>query len=202
MDEEQGESLINETNSLLHKAQQFDPDALGQIFDKHYQQIYRYAYRRLSTKEQAEGVASECFCRLLDSYQKGKGPSDGILYWLYRVAHNLVVDIYRQSDKNPLPLMELALPDSEPQPEDLLLLQQNQARVRRAMLKLTEDQQQVLELKFMEGFDNEQVAEILQKTIGAVKSLQHRGLASLERFLEQEAAEQAAQTASALSDGS
>lgn len=173
---------------------------MGQIFDNHYEPIFRYAYHRLSTKDQAEGVASECFCRLLDAYQNGKGPSDGVRYWLYRVAHNLIVDIYRQSDKRPLPLLEQVLPDTDPLPEDTLVIQQEQSRVRRAMEKLTEDQQQVLELKFMEGLENEEVAEILQKTVGAVKALQHRGLARLERFLKQEVIEQSAQASSSLSD--
>ena len=158
---------------------------MGQIFDTHYEQIFRYAYRRLGNKVRAENVASETFTRLLDAFKNGKGPSDGVLYWLYRVAHNLVVDLYRQSDREILPLYDQVLSDQNPQPEEGMLQVQKQARVRWAMAQLTEDQQQVLELKFMEGMDNRQVAAILQKTVGSVKSLQHRGLASLERFLRQ-----------------
>ena len=187
---EQGVRIISKHDPLLQKAQDLDPDALGQIFDKHYEQIYRYAYRRLSTKEQAQGVASECFCRMLDAYQKGKGPTDGVLYWLYRVAHNLVVDIYRQSDRQPLPLYEGIVSENDPSPEEAAVLHQQQRRVRWALAQLTEDQQQVLGLKFFEGMDNQQVAEVMQKTVGSVKSLQHRGLASLERFLEQADAQQ------------
>jgi len=151
----------------------------------HYEQIYRYAFRRLGHKDGAEGIASETFYRLLDAYKNGKGPSDGILYWLYRVAHNLVVDVYRKSDRTPLPLMDQVLSDPDALPEENLLQEQQGARVRWAMAQLTEEQQQVLELKFMEGLDNKQVAGILQKTIGAIKSLQHRALASLERFLQE-----------------
>ena len=155
----------------------------------HYEQIYRYVYRRLGNKDRAENVASETFTRLLDAFKNGKGPTDGVLYWLYRVAYNLVVDLYRQSDREPLPLYEQMLSDQDPQPEQGMLQVQEQARVRWAMSQLTEDQQQVLELKFMEGMDNKQVAAILQKTVGSVKSLQHRGLASLERMLDQATAE-------------
>lgn len=158
---------------------------MGQIFDTHYEQIYRYVYRRLGNKDRAENIASETFYRLLDAFQKGQGPSDGELYWLYRVAHNLVVDLYRQSDREPLPLFEQVLSDQDPLPEEGMLQVQEQARVRWALAQLTEDQQQVLELKFMEGMDNKQVAAVLQKTVGSVKSLQHRGLASLERILDQ-----------------
>ena len=162
---------------------------MGQIFDIHYEQIYRYVYRRLGNKDRAENIASETFTRLLDAFKNGKGPSDGVLYWLYRVAHNLVVDLYRQSDREPLPLFEQMLSDGDPQPEEGMLQVQEQARVRWALTQLTEDQQQVLELKFMEGMDNKQVAAVLQKTVSSVKSLQHRGLASLERILGQSSAE-------------
>ncbi len=182
---EQGESTISKPDSLLHKASCLDPDALGQIFDNHFEQIYSYVLRRLGNQDSAQNTASECFCRLLQAYQDGRGPKDGVLYWLYRVAHNLVVDVYRQSDRQPLPLYEEMLSDKDPGPEEAVLQQQQQVRVRWALAQLTEDQQQVLSLKFFEGMDNEQVADIMHKTIGAVKSLQHRGLASLERFLAQ-----------------
>jgi RNA polymerase sigma-70 factor, ECF subfamily len=182
---EQGESTISKPDSLLLKASCFEPDALGQIFDNHYEQIYCYVQRRLGNTDSAQNIASECFCRLLQAYKDGRGPHDGVLYWLYRVAHNLVVDVYRQAHRQPLPLYETVLSDKDPQPEEAVLQQQQQVRVRWALAQLTEDQQQVLSLKFFEGMDNEQVAQIMQKTVGAVKSLQHRGLASLERFLEQ-----------------
>ena len=182
---EQGESTISNPDPLLHKASCFDPDALGQIFDNHYEQIYCYVLRRLGQQDLAQNLASECFCRMLKAYQDGKGPQDGVLYWLYRVAHNLVVDVYRQADRQPLPLYEDVLNDQDPLPEEAVLQQQQHNRVRWALQQLTEDQQQVLSLKFFEGLDNEQVAEVMQKTIGAVKALQHRGLASLERFLAQ-----------------
>jgi RNA polymerase sigma-70 factor (ECF subfamily) len=182
---EQGESTISKHDSLLQKAQDLDPDALGQIFDNHYEQIYSYVLRRIGKEDLAQNIASETFCRLLESYHKGKGPADGVLYWMYRVAHNLVVDVYRQSDRQPLPLYEEVLSDKGLEPEEAVLQQQRQNRVRWALAQLTEDQQQVLSLKFFEGMDNGQVAAIMQKTVGSVKSLQHRGLSSLERFLEQ-----------------
>ena len=182
---EQGESTISNSDSLLHKASCLDPGALGQIFDNHYEQIYCYVQRRLGDHELAQNLTSETFCRMLQAYQDGKGPKYGVQYWLYRVAHNLVVDVYRQADRRPFPLNEDIVSDQDPQPEEAVLNQQQENRVRWALMQLTEDQQQVLSLRFFEGMDNEQVAEIMQKTIGAVKSLQHRGLASLERFLQQ-----------------
>ena len=122
---------------------------------------------------------------MLNAFKDGNGPSDGVLYWLYRVAHNLVVDLYRQSDRDPLPLLDNVLSDPDPLPEEDLITDQQQARVRWALSQLTEEQQQVLELKFFERMDNQQVAAIMQKTVGSVKSLQHRGLASLERVLKE-----------------
>jgi RNA polymerase sigma-70 factor (ECF subfamily) len=158
---------------------------LSQIFDSHYERVYQYAYRRLGDQEAAQSIASDAFYRLLVTFQDGKGPRDGVLLWLYRTAHNLVIDVYRQSSRQTLPLDETLLSDKEPLPEEALVAQHEQEQVRLALRLLTPDQQQVIALKFMEGLKNEQVAKIMQTSVGAVKSLQHRALASLAKILDE-----------------
>jgi RNA polymerase sigma-70 factor, ECF subfamily len=180
---EQGESSIIPNDPSLRRAQDFDPDAWSQIFDKHYERIYRYAYRRLGDQEAAQSITSDAFYRLLVASQDGRGPREGVLLWLYRTAHNLVIDVYRQSPKQTLPLDETLLSDKNPSPEEALVVLQEQEQVRAALWLLTPDQQQVVALKFMEGFENEEVAEMMEISVGAVKSLQHRALARLARIL-------------------
>jgi len=167
---------------------------LSQIFDSHYERVYKYAYRRLGDQEAAQSIASDAFYRLLVAFQNGKGPRDGVLLWLYRTAHNLVIDLYRQSSKQTLPLDETLLSDKDPSPEEALVAQHEQEQLRLALRLLTSDQQQVIALKFMEGLENEQVAKIMQISVGAVKSLQHRALASLARILRAHSAYSAAPT--------
>jgi len=165
---------------LLTKAGQFDTRALTEIYDLYSPRLYRYAMRLLGDDCAAEDCVSETFSRFLKALQAGKGPRDYLQAYLFRAAHNLVVDHYRRQ-----PLAE-ELEDDLPQAETTEGVAEEdmrQSRVRAALLKLTEDQQQVVSLKFLEGWENEEIARALHKPVGAVKSLQHRALAQLQKFL-------------------
>jgi len=165
---------------LLTKAGQFDTRALTEIYDLYSPRLYRYAMRLLGDDCAAEDCVSETFSRFLKALQAGKGPRDYLQAYLFRTAHNLVVDHYRRQ-----PLVE-ELDDDLPQAETTEGVAEEdmrQSRVRAALLKLTEDQQQVVSLKFLEGWENEEIAHALHKPVGAVKSLQHRALAQLQKFL-------------------
>jgi len=165
---------------LLTKAGQFDTRALTEIYDLYSPRLYRYAMRLLGDDCAAEDCVSETFSRFLKALQAGKGPRDYLQAYLFRTAHNLVVDHYRRQ-----PLTE-ELEDDLPQAETTEGVAEEdmrQSRVRAALLKLTEDQQQVVSLKFLEGWENEEIARALNKPVGAVKSLQHRALAQLQKFL-------------------
>ncbi len=165
---------------LLTKAGQFDTRALAEIYDLYSPRLYRYAMRLLGDDYAAEDCVSETFSRFLKALQAGKGPRDYLQAYLFQTAHNLVVDHYRRQ-----PATE-ELDDDLPELEttegtaDSNLLQR---RVRDALHQLTEDQQQVVSLKFLEGWDNDAVAKVLNKPVGAVKSLQHRALAQLQKIL-------------------
>ena len=165
---------------LLTKAGQFDTRALTEIYDLYSPRLYRYAMRLLGDDCAAEDCVSETFSRFLKALQAGKGPRAYLQAYLFRTAHNLVVDHYRRQ-----PLTE-ELEDDLPQAETTEGVAEEdmrQSRVRAALLKLTEDQQQVVSLKFLEGWENEEIAHALRKPVGAVKSLQHRALAQLQKFL-------------------
>jgi len=165
---------------LLTQAGQFDTRALTEIYDFYSPRLYRYAMHLLGDDNAAEDCVSETFSRFLKALQSGKGPRDYLQAYLFRTAHNLVVDHYRRQ-----PLTE-ELDDDLPQAEtteSVAVDNLRQSRVRAALHKLTEDQQQVVSLKFLEGWDNEAVAKALNKPVGAVKSLQHRALAQLQKLL-------------------
>jgi RNA polymerase sigma-70 factor (ECF subfamily) len=165
---------------LLSQAGQFDTCALAEIYDIYSPRLYRYAMRLLGDASAAEDCVSETFSRFLKALHAGKGPRDYLQAYLFRTAHNLVVDHYRRQ-----PITE-ELDDDLPQfetTEDAADLNLCQRRVRDALRQLTEDQQQVVALKFLEGWENEAVARVLNKPVGAVKSLQHRALAQLQKIL-------------------
>lgn len=171
---------------LLERAQAFEPNALASIYDQYADRIYRYIYRYLGHVGLSEDLTGEVFTRLLEATDKGNGPRTNLSAWLYRVAHNLVVDHFRQQSRmEGLPLEEglMAAPDDPTAVVEKRLAQQ---QLRAAISLLTPDQQQVVVLKFVEGFSNREVGEILGKREGAIKSLQHRALASLQRILKRE----------------
>ena len=171
---------MNPEQELLTQAGKFDTRALTEIYDLYSPRLYRYALRLLGDDCAAEDCVSETFSRFLKALQAGKGPRDYLQAYLFRTAHNLVVDHYRRQ-----PLTE-ELDDNLPHAETTESVAEDnlrQSRVRAALYKLTEDQQQVVSLKFLEGWENEEIARALQKPVGAVKSLQHRALAQLQKFL-------------------
>ena len=176
--------MVNDhEQSRLQRARSFDRKELAAIYDEYQQPIYRYIYRQVGDVELALDLTADVFQRFLQALQKGQGPNEKLSAWLYRVAHNKVVDYYRRSKhRNHLQLDERIVAGGE---SPAALAEQNISakQVRAALVHLTPDQRQVITLKFLEGFSNVEVAEILNKPIGAVKSLQHRALAALQRQL-------------------
>ena len=120
----------------------------------------------------------------LDRYRRKKKT---ILPWLYTIARNLIIDHYRKEDRTPeqVPIEDLSIPAEEKIPEQHLSTMNNKDCLKNALQKLTEIQQQVIIGKFIEDRSNEEVAALTNRTIGAIKSLQHRALASLRRYIEQ-----------------
>jgi len=176
--------MVNEIGDRqLQQARAFDQAAITAIYDTFHPKIYRYIYRRVGDVEVGRDLTAEVFRRFLQAVQNGTGPENQLQAWLYRTAHNIVIDHYRrQQHRNHLHLNE-SIPGADSELEwvvDQSLLNQT---LRQAIHALTPEQQQVITLKFLEGFSNGEVAEIVKKPIGAVKSLQHRALNALQRHL-------------------
>jgi len=170
---------------LLERAQQFDPKALAEIFDAYSERIYGYIYRRTGSPSLSEDMTGEVFLRLLEAIKTKHGPRTNLLAWLYRVAHNLIVDHYRRQSKSKTQSLEdwlVSIPDNM---SDKVDKEMTTEQLRLAIGRLTLDQQQVVVLKFVEGLSNAQVGIILGKPEGAIKSLQHRALAALRRQIEE-----------------
>ena len=177
---------MNESKSLLKRARSGDQRALARVYDDYAPAIYRYVYRLTGHESTAHEMTSETFRRLLASLQDGGGPTQNLSAWLYRVAHNLVVDDYRgKPDDPPVPLdeaPELAVAATQ---EEHLEQQERAARARQALQRLTSLQQQVISLRFLEELSIRETAQAMNKTEGAVKSLQFRATNSLRRILEE-----------------
>jgi len=171
---------------LLERAQDYDPAALAEIYDQYAPRIYNYIYYRIGDSGLAEDLTANVFLNMLEAIQANRSWRTSFSGWLYRIAHNVVVDQFRRRGKmRELPLDErlVSLEDDPAKSAELTL---EVEWLKRAIGDLTADQAEVIILKFIEGLTNAQVAGIMGKTEGAVKSLQYRALASLRKKLESE----------------
>ncbi len=178
---------------LIRRAQHGERDAFVALYQKHYASVYNYAFYRVRDEAVASDVAADVFVRLVEKIGTFRQQGRPLLAWLYTVARNLIVDHYRRQgrfidderdDETALPAWGSAEPT--PDPLDYAHWQLTGQELASALTQLTEEQQQVILLKFVEGFNNDEVGQRLGKSIGAVKSLQHRALAALRRVLEGE----------------
>ena len=171
---------------LLEGARQFDAETLGQIYDLYRPALYRYAYRLLGQSDLVEECVAETFSRFLLALRHGNGPTAFLQAYLYRVAHNWIVDQWRQQPP-PLPLEEdlcdSSLVGHNQDPAEAALEHINLNGIRAALRCLTSDQRQVILLKYLEAWDNTAIATALGKPVGAVKALHFRALATLRRLL-------------------
>ena len=171
--------MISEQD-LLTQAHQLDLCALAEIYDLYSPRLYRYAIRLLGDTCSAEDCVAETFSRFLQALHMHNGPRNYLQAYLFRTLHNLVVDHYRRQPPIETITDKAPGPDN---PEESTERHIRQLRIRTAMYELTYDQQQVIALKFLEGWENEEIANALHKPVGAVKSLQHRALAHLQKIL-------------------
>ncbi len=171
---------------LVERAQQGDRDALEELYLIHFDRIYGYLHMSLGNRHDAEDLTTQTFLKMLESIGKFRFQAAPFSAWLFRIAHNLAMDHFR-ARRRWQPEEEVPEPPGDAEPSAELLAMQSIGR--QSMLELIEglshEQQQVLTLKFVFNFANGDVATILGKTEGAIKSLQHRALASLQKQLEQ-----------------
>jgi RNA polymerase sigma-70 factor (ECF subfamily) len=177
---------LDSEQALLQQARGLEEAALAEIFDTYYLPLYRYIYSSVRHVEAAEDLTAEVFHRLLKHLSNGQGPRRNLKPWLFRVAYNIIVDdSRRQTHRTHQPLDErLPQPDSPPVEEQARLASLS-IEARRALEGLTAKQRAVIVLKYLIGMDNAEVAQTLTLPVSAVKSLQHRGLASMRRALAQ-----------------
>jgi RNA polymerase sigma-70 factor (ECF subfamily) len=168
---------------LLERARTFDQAALGEIYDHFSDALYAYAYKQVGDSQIAEDLVSETFKRFLIALERGGGPKEYLKAYLYRITHNLITDLYRREPPPSLELDEERLKEDDVDPSGIVSNLQEADFVRRALKLLSPEQRQVIVLRFLEGWTSQEIAQAMDKTLGAVKALQHRGVTALQRIL-------------------
>jgi RNA polymerase sigma-70 factor (ECF subfamily) len=169
--------------ALLSGARRYEEEILGEIYDRCSPSLYRYAVRQLGEPDLAEECVADTFSRFLGALRGGGGPRKHLKSYLYRMAHNWIVDFRRSHPATELVLDPEVAGSDDARPGKILQDQLEIESMNKALLQLTSDQRQVILLKFGEDLSNREIAAVLDKTQGAVKALQHRGRAALKRLM-------------------
>ncbi len=177
----------NET-TLLERARVCDPQALGQIYDLYAARIYSYVYHRVGDAALAEDLTGQVFLRMLEAIRNDRAWSSSFSGWIYRIAHNLVVDHFRRRSRGSQVGLDDApdVPSERHDPVDSAEQRLAEDHLRLAITRLTEEQAQVVSLRFLEEKSIAEVAQIIGKSEGAVKALQYRAVIALRRIMDGE----------------
>lgn len=174
---------LEEEAKLVSGAQAGDSEAFGRLYRAYVQAIYRYLFLRLSDTSLAEDLTAEVFLRAVDGLPRyiQRGLPFGA--WLFRIARDRLVDYYRQSARRPTAELDDNLPSDLPEPSDSVVDSETAETLREALAKLTDEQRDVIQFRFMEEWSLEETARVMNKSVNAVKALQHRALNALNRFM-------------------
>lgn len=170
-------------SETLNSAQKLDPHALTIIHDELYPIVYRYVRYRLDDEQVCEDITSEVFLRFLTAINQQKKRINNINAWMLGTASHLIFDHLRAHYQRPIEELNEDLLISPHRPEAEVEVAWQQREIRSAIEKLTVDQQHVLALRFSEERSLEETAQVLEKSIGAIKILQFRALAALRKLL-------------------
>ncbi len=170
---------------LVRRAQRGEVNAIGRLYDRHRESIFRYLWLRVDDRQLAEDLTGDVFMRVLDALPRYSAYGLPFRAWLYRIAHNLAIDYFRKMNHQitmPIEVMDERPAEDEPGDtvEQTLLTEQLQA----ALTQLEPTQREVVTLRFLMGLSLRETALALDKSEAAIKSLQHRGLSALRGTLQ------------------
>jgi len=177
-------SAFSSEAALVEAAKALDGDAWTQIYAQHYERIYAYLYYRIGRREVAEDLAADVFVRALAGIRTFAYRGTPLLAWLFRIAHNVAADYRKASARQALSVAPGADMDAAVGADDVTDQVDRRHDMRAALSQLTDDQQQVLFLRFYQGMSNAEVGAVIGKREGAVKALQNRALKSLRRAMD------------------
>ncbi|MFH0942400.1 MAG: sigma-70 family RNA polymerase sigma factor [Chloroflexota bacterium] len=168
--------------SLVQRAKQRDEAAFAKIYESYFDKIYRYLVLKIGDRTEAEDLTQQVFLKVVQKIGSFNWRGTPFSAWLFRIAHNQMVDYLRQRNKrHSLPLNE-SIP-SQDDPQRTVEIRLDMERVFEAAKKLTAAQQEVISLRFSADLSTSEVARIMNKSEGAIKALQHSAIIALRKIL-------------------
>jgi len=181
------EGLTSEESTLVQKAVERDAHAFGQLYDMYVDRVYRHVYYRVSNGADAEDLTQQVFMKAWQAIGGFRITASPFVAWLLAISHNVVVNFYRTKTGRVYIEADILAADSPSSPDFAAEMSLDQQRLRRAILQLRDEEQQVLVLRFMEGFAFAEIASLLKKKEGTIRVILHRALTKLRGILEKEA---------------
>jgi RNA polymerase sigma-70 factor, ECF subfamily len=163
-----------------------DFDSFAALYSRHLETIYRYIYYRTGDSHDAEDLTEQVFLKAWEAMSRYKPVGSCFCSWLYRISHNIVVDHHRRKKRVSYEELEgdnLPPDGAEWSLLDTMISAEESATLAAAIVRLPEDQQQVLLLRFIEGLGHAEIAQILNKSEVACRGIQYRALTALHRIL-------------------
>jgi RNA polymerase sigma-70 factor (ECF subfamily) len=174
-------------DELVCRAAGGDAEAFGDLYERYLDSIYRYVFFRVRDEKRAEDLTEQVFISAWEAIERYEPRGYPFSSWLYRIAHNAVIDHYRTDrDEKPLDAVAFTLADESLGPEETLIKKREVLRLLEAIAELSEEKQRLIILRFVDGLSHAQVAQILGKSEGACRVTQHRALAALSEILGRE----------------
>jgi RNA polymerase sigma-70 factor (ECF subfamily) len=174
-------------HGLVERAARGEAEAFGEIYSIYLDRIYRYVFYQVKNRTVAEDLTEEIFMKAWGAIRKFNFKGRPFSAWLYRIAHNHVIDYFRTNHQSQFLDEVILADDSEPAKE--LEGKQIRRMLMDAISELSEQQRQIILLKFVEGIDNQEIEQVTGKRQGAIRVMQMRALAALREKLSEEMGE-------------
>ena len=174
---------MQDEQDLVHRAQDGDKEAFAGLYETYFDKIYRYVVVRIGNKAEAEDMTQQVFVKAYKHIPSYKWKGVPFSAWLFRIAHNVVVDFYRRESKRPTVPLDESLVVGDDNPQQTVERRQDIERVVAATRGLTTAQREVISLRFAGGLAIAEAARVMGKSEGAIKALQHSAIAALRRKL-------------------
>lgn len=162
---------------------EYNESTLSSLYEEYYDKIARYAYYRVGNKAEAEDIAGEVFLKALKSLKSYKERGIPMQAWLFRIAHNLVVDYFRKMQKHKTVPIDNVQIESGINPAMIVEEKVELERVKKAMEQLTQEQREVLRLRFFSELTSREAGQVLNKSDGAVREMQRAAIEKLRNLL-------------------
>ena len=176
--------MQQDEEGLVRRAQHRDQEAFAQLYEEHFDKIYRYVTLKIGNETEAEDMTQQVFLNALQSISSFKWKGIPFSAWLFRIAHNQVVDYFRSKKRTTVPLDEsLVSSNSNDNPQSVVEQKLDIEQLLLATKQLTEAQREVISLRFAGELSIAQVAKAMGKSQGAVKALQHSAIVALRKTL-------------------